>query len=130
MDHEAVNVTTRRDRVNPSGRQHDVVATDKWRDEVDMTFRKPLGRILRRMPRMQVYLPEDLYRAVKGQHLRASELLQDAIRAEVKRRKLMAATDRYFAELEAEVGKPTARQRARAAAFVARIRTRGQRRAG
>ena len=82
------------------------------------------------MPRMQVYLPEDLYKAVKARRLPASELLQDAVRAEVRRRQLLAATDKYVAELAAEVGVPTARQRARAAALVARIRAGSQRKAG
>jgi len=34
------------------------------------------------MPRMQVYLPNELYKAVKERHLPASELLQEAVRAE------------------------------------------------
>ena len=38
------------------------------------------------MPRMQVYLPDDLYKLVKKKRLPASELLQDAVRAEGRRR--------------------------------------------
>jgi post-segregation antitoxin (ccd killing protein) len=76
-----------------------------------------LGCIVRRMPRMQVYLPDELYRLVKARRLPASELLQEAVRAEVRRRELLAKGDKYLAELVAEVGKPTARQRARASAI-------------
>jgi post-segregation antitoxin (ccd killing protein) len=82
------------------------------------------------MPRMQVYLPDDLYEIVKDRDLPASELLQEAIRAEVRRRELLAAGDRYIQELEDEVGPPTARQRARAADLVRRIRARSTRKAG
>ena len=35
------------------------------------------------MPRMQVYLPDDLYEQVKRRHLPASELLQEAVRADL-----------------------------------------------
>jgi len=72
------------------------------------------GCILRRMPRMQVYLPDDLYKLVKKGHLPASELLQNAVRAEVRRRQLLAEGEKYVAELLAQVGEPTARQRQRA----------------
>ena len=34
---------------------------------------------------MQVYLPDELYRLVKKRRLPASELLQSAVRAEVRR---------------------------------------------
>jgi hypothetical protein len=79
---------------------------------------------------MQLYLPADLYDLVKKRRLPASELLQDAVRAEVRRRKLLAAGDKYVAELTAEVGKPTARQRAAAAAVVKKLAARPRRKAG
>jgi post-segregation antitoxin (ccd killing protein) len=60
---------------------------------------------------MQVYLPDDLYELVKARGLPASELLQKAVRAEVRRLDLLAETDRYLAELVAEVGPPTADER-------------------
>jgi post-segregation antitoxin (ccd killing protein) len=63
---------------------------------------------------MQVYLPDDLFRAVKGRGLRASELLQRAVRLELRRQRLLRETDRYVAELTKEVGVPTAADRARA----------------
>lgn len=73
------------------------------------------------MPRMQVYLPEDLYRVVKARHLPASELLQNAVRTEVRRRKLLAETEKYIDDLAVEVGQPTARQRDRAKGIVQEI---------
>lgn len=79
------------------------------------------GCILRRMARMQVYLPDDLYELVKARGLPASELLQKAVRAELRRLDLLAETDRYVADLVAEVGPPTAAQRARAGALAQRI---------
>lgn len=71
------------------------------------------------MPRLQVYLPDDLYAAVKAQGLPASEMLQKAVRAELHRQELLAETDNYLAELVAEVGEPTEAERAEARAFVA-----------
>jgi hypothetical protein len=70
------------------------------------------------MPRMQVYLPEPLYRAVKERDLPASALLQDAVTRELRRQELLEATDKYLADLVAEVGPPTAVDLAQADAFV------------
>jgi post-segregation antitoxin (ccd killing protein) len=70
---------------------------------------------------MQVYLPDDLYAEVKAQNLPASELLQQAVRAELRRRVLLEETDRYIEELVAEVGAPTARDLAAAEDIVARL---------
>jgi post-segregation antitoxin (ccd killing protein) len=78
------------------------------------------------MPRMQIYLPDDLYNQVKARRLHASELLQNAIRAELRRQDLMAAADDYLAELVAEVGEPSAAQRSRAAAVVRRLGSRAE----
>ncbi len=77
-----------------------------------------------------MYLPDDLYDLVKKRRLPASELLQDAVRAEVRRRQLLAEGEKYVAELTAEVGKPTARQRAAAAAVVKKLGARPRRKAG
>lgn len=79
---------------------------------------------------MQLYLPDDLYAMVKARGLPASELLQRAVRAEARRLDLLAETDRYVARLVAEVGRPTADDRARAAAVVRRLERRPTRRAG
>jgi hypothetical protein len=76
------------------------------------------------MPRMQVYLPDDLYEQVKRRHLPASELLQEAVRAEVRRQDLLGETDAYLASLLAEVGEPTPQDRARAEAIARRIASR------
>ena len=70
---------------------------------------------------MQVYLPVELYEEVKTRDLPASELLQDAIRAELRRQQLNYETDRYLAELIAEVGPPTEEEIAEAESLVARI---------
>jgi hypothetical protein len=77
---------------------------------------------------MQVYLPADLYEKLKSHCLLASELLQNAVRDELRRRELLAASKRYTAELVADVGAPTRRQRARAAEVARRIAGRSPRR--
>jgi hypothetical protein len=69
---------------------------------------------------MQLYLPDDLYRQVKARGLPASELLQGAVRAELRRQDLLAETDRHLAALIAEVGEPTPADRARARALLDR----------
>lgn len=79
------------------------------------------------MPRMQVYLPDELYKAVKERHLPASELLQDAVRAELRRQELLAEADRYIEDLANEVGQPSAETAERAARLAGEIQ--GRRRA-
>ena len=81
------------------------------------------------MPRMQVYLPDELYRAVKDHELPASELLQEAVKAELRRQQLNRAADDHLTDLVAEVGEPSARERARAATIARRIRERAAARA-
>ena len=81
------------------------------------------------MPRMQVYLPDDLHEAVKSRGLPASELLQGAVRAELERRTLIEATESYLTELTDEVGAPTAKELQRAAALSRTIRRPSERRA-
>jgi hypothetical protein len=70
---------------------------------------------------MQVYLSDELHAAVKERGLRASELLQTAVRSELRRLDLLDAADRYLEDLIAEVGEPTPAERARAAAIAQRI---------
>lgn len=96
--------------MNPEGQQGDVC-------------------IVMRMPRVQVYLPEDLYDELKQRGLPASELLQVAVRAEVERLNALTETEQYLDELEAEVGEPSARADAQAKAIARRIRTRTSRQA-
>ncbi len=78
---------------------------------------------------MQVYLPDELYRAVKERGLPASELLQEAIEAELRRQQLNEEARSYLNDLVAEVGEPSPRERARAAAIARRIRERATARA-
>lgn len=73
---------------------------------------------------MQVYLPDDLYQAVKERELPASELLQEAVAAELRRQQLNEHADAYLDELIADVGEPSPRERARADAIARRIRDR------
>jgi hypothetical protein len=82
------------------------------------------------MPRVQVYLPEDLHDQLKQRDLPASELLQVALRAEVERQDALAETDRYLDELVAEVGEPSQRQQTRADAIARRVRDRSLDRVG
>ena len=79
---------------------------------------------------MQVYLPDELYEMVKDRGLPASELLQEAIRVEVRRRELLEASEKYTAELREQVGAPTRAQRARAADVTRRIVGHSHRKAG
>ena len=79
---------------------------------------------------MQVYLSDDLYRLVKKRRLPASELLQGAVRAEVRRRDLLSETDRFTSALIAEVGEPGPNERSRAKAIAQRIARRAARKAG
>jgi len=79
---------------------------------------------------MQVYLPDDLYRLVKKRRLPASELLQSAVRAEVRRLDLLSETDRLTTALIAEVGEPSRAEQARAKALAQRIAKRATRKAG
>ncbi|MCP4083777.1 MAG: hypothetical protein GY745_01765 [Actinomycetia bacterium] len=75
------------------------------------------------MPRMQVYLPDELYDAVKERELSPSELLQDAVRAELRHQALLEETDRYLAQLIDDVGEPSDDAVAKAEALSRRIRT-------
>ena len=79
---------------------------------------------------MQVYLPDDLYKSVKRKRLPASEILQKALRAELRRQELLAEGDRYLSDLISEVGEPTPAERARAEAIVNRLGGRSKRKAG
>ena len=79
---------------------------------------------------MQLYLPDDLYRAVKEQGLQPSRLLQEAIRVELKRRRLLKETDLYLTDLRAEVGEPGPEEVARARGIARRLARRAERAAG
>ena len=101
------------------------------------TTRGHLGRaslagvcIVRRMPRMQVYLPDELFDQLKARGLPASELLQQAVRAELRRQALIDETDVYLDELIEEVGEPTANEIARAEAIARQLQRDASPRAG
>lgn len=76
------------------------------------------------MPRVQVYLPDDLHDELKRRGLPASELLQIALRVEVERQEALEETERYLEELVAEVGEPAQRQQAKADKIARRVRER------
>ena len=78
-------------------------------------------RIVRRMPRIQLYLPDDLYQEVKSRRLPASEILQVAVRAVVEREKSREGLEQFIRELEEEIGSPSDEQNARADAIVRNI---------
>lgn len=82
------------------------------------------------MPRVQVYLPDDLHEELKRRGLPASELLQIALRAELERQNALDETTDYLTDLAAEVGEPSARQASAAAAIARRVRARGFSHAG
>ena len=73
---------------------------------------------------MQVYLPEELYAAVKEHDMPASKLLQDAVRTDLRRRELIEGARSYLAELIDEVGEPSAEDLA-AAEDLSRVIRRG-----
>ena len=74
---------------------------------------------------MQVYLPTELYAAVKEHNMPASKLLQDAVRTDLRRRELIEGARRYLAELIDEVGEPSAEELAAAEALSRAIRRDG-----
>ena len=77
--------------------------------------------MVRRMPRLQVYLPEDLHREVKARSLAASELLQAAVRQEIRRLDLLITTDAHLKSLAEEAGEPTTEEAERATLVAARL---------
>jgi hypothetical protein len=87
-------------------------------------------RMFMRMARIQVYLPDDLYALVKERGLPASQLLQEAVRAEARRLALLEEAERYLDTLVAEVGQPTPEETARANAIVGCLARRAERRLG
>ena len=82
------------------------------------------------MPRVQVYLPDDLHEELKRRGLPASELLQVALRVELERRDALDETARYLDDLVAEVGEPSRRQQIDADVVAQRVRDRLLDRAG
>lgn len=77
------------------------------------------------MPRVQVYLPDDLHEELKRRGLPASELLQIAVRAELERQDALESTASYLDALAEEVGEPSRRQQGDAESIARRVRDRG-----
>ena len=75
------------------------------------------------MPRIQVYLPDGLYRHVKRRGLSPSELLQAAVRAEVERLEKVEELDRYLRVLEPNLREPSAKDKASAKLLAGRVDT-------
>lgn len=74
-----------------------------------------------RMPRVNIWLPDELHRAAKELRLPLSELAQGAIAAEVERHRKAAALDAYLAELDAELGPATEEDVAEAQAWLEKV---------
>jgi hypothetical protein len=70
---------------------------------------------------MQVYLPDELYAAVKERGLPASELLQEAVRAEVRRLDLVGEARHYLEEIGDGAPEPTHAERERAEIVARRL---------
>lgn len=73
------------------------------------------------MPRVSIWLPEELHRQAKELGLPISELAQRAIRDELLRREKRAAMGAYLAELDAELGPATPEEEAEAEAWAKRV---------
>lgn len=74
-----------------------------------------------RMPRVNIWLPEDLHRAAKSLGLPLSELAQSAVAAEVERQRKARLLDTYLAELDTELGPATPDQAAEADDWAANL---------
>jgi hypothetical protein len=73
------------------------------------------------MARMNVYLPDDLYRQAKSLEIPVSDILQRALHAEIRRRELTAEADRLVEKRSAIVGDSTPEERARVRGIVQRL---------
>jgi len=67
-----------------------------------------------RMARVNITVPDELYRQARAAGLNISHLAQGAIAAELSRLAKLAELDAYLAELEAEAGPTTAAERTEA----------------
>jgi hypothetical protein len=73
------------------------------------------------MPRVSIWLPDELHRAAKELRLPLSELAQGAVRAEVERHRKAALLGEYLHELDAELGPATEEQSAEADRWAAKL---------
>lgn len=67
-----------------------------------------------RMARVNITMPDELYRRAKQDGLNVSELARLAVAAELQRRAKIAELDAYLAELQHELGPTTDDERAEA----------------
>ena len=67
-----------------------------------------------RMARVNITVPDDLYRRARNAGLNVSQLAQRAVGAELSRLAKIAELDAYLAELEAELGPTPEAERAEA----------------
>jgi post-segregation antitoxin (ccd killing protein) len=74
-----------------------------------------------RMARVNITMPDDLYGEAKRAGLNVSQLAQRAVAAELDRLAKIAQLDAYLAELEAELGPTSDRERAEAKAWADRV---------
>jgi len=70
-----------------------------------------------RMDRVNISIPEELHRRAKDAGLNISKLARSAIVEELERLAKIAAAEQYLAELEAELGPPSAEEEAEAEAW-------------
>jgi len=74
-----------------------------------------------RMARVNITMPEDLYRDARRAGLNISQLAQRAVAAELTRLAKLAELDAYLAELDAELGPTTETERAEAAEWADKV---------
>lgn len=74
-----------------------------------------------RMPRVNIWLPDDLHRTAKDLGLPISELAQRAIAAEVGRLRKVELLDAYLAELDDVLGPPSKEELAAAERWAGRL---------
>lgn len=74
-----------------------------------------------RMARVNISMPEDVYRRARRAGLNISQLAQRAVGAELDRLAKTAALDAYLAELEAELGPIGETERVEASTWADRV---------
>ncbi len=73
------------------------------------------------MARVNITVPDDLYRQAREAGLNISQLAQRALTAELGRLGKIAELDAYLAELEAELGPTSEAERSEATAWADRL---------
>lgn len=73
------------------------------------------------MARVNVSMPDDLYRRARQAHLNVSRIAQGAVARELERMEKVVALDAYLAELDAELGSLTPAELAAADEWADRV---------